>query len=94
MIGACDKKLGSMKREKKGERRKPNVSSPVVKPGLHVGTSGWSYGEWDQVFYPAKVKSTQDRLRFYAQLFGSSGWIYPFLNKIRILSLVFFLSWI
>jgi uncharacterized protein YecE (DUF72 family) len=67
-----------MKKEEKVKKRSPVVSSPVVRPGLHVGTSGWSYGEWDQVFYPAEVKSTQDRLHFYSQHFSSVEVNYSF----------------
>lgn len=35
---------------------------------IHIGTSGWYYKHWDDVFYPKEVKST-DRLHFYAAQF-------------------------
>jgi uncharacterized protein YecE (DUF72 family) len=66
-----------MKKTEKGKRR-PVAPSQVMRLGLHVGTSGWSYGEWDHVFYPAEVKSTQDRLRFYAQHFHTVEVNYSF----------------
>ena len=49
-----------------------------MKPGLRVGTSGWSYGEWDRVFYPEGVKATQDRLAFYAKHFNTVEVNYSF----------------
>ncbi len=51
------------------EKKEPTDSSTRDKLKLHVGTSGWSYGEWDQAFYPKEVRSTQARLSFYAQHF-------------------------
>jgi len=49
-----------------------------MKPRLRVGTSGWSYGEWDRVFYPEGVKATQDRLAFYAKHFDTVEVNYSF----------------
>lgn len=53
----------------------PNPSGPGIckhihmKPGkIHIGTSGWSYKDWKEIFYPEKMKST-DWLSFYAQSF-------------------------
>ena len=34
----------------------------------YIGTSGWSYKDWGESFYPADVPSNQ-RLRFYATRF-------------------------
>jgi uncharacterized protein YecE (DUF72 family) len=36
---------------------------------VHIGTSGWSYKHWKDIFYPAKMKTT-DNLGYYAQHFG------------------------
>lgn len=49
-----------------------------MKPGLWVGTSGWSYGEWDRIFYPKGTKATQDRLAFYAKHFNTVEVNYSF----------------
>jgi len=35
---------------------------------LYIGTSGWQYGDWNEVFYPPKLPP-KDRLSFYAQQF-------------------------
>ena len=32
------------------------MNKPILKPGWHIGTSGWSYKHWDGVFYPENVK--------------------------------------
>lgn len=45
---------------------------------MHIGTSGWGYGDWDRVFYPEGVKSTQDRLGFYARHFHTVEVNYSF----------------
>jgi uncharacterized protein YecE (DUF72 family) len=42
-----------------------------MKPGIHVGTSGWSYQHWKEVFYPHKLASSK-WLPFYAGLFSST----------------------
>jgi uncharacterized protein YecE (DUF72 family) len=36
---------------------------------IHIGTSGWSYKHWKEIFYPGKMKPT-DYLSFYAQYFN------------------------
>jgi len=33
---------------------------------LHIGTSGWSYRDWKDAFYPENLKST-DWLSYYAE---------------------------
>jgi len=38
---------------------------PVKKGKIYIGTSGWSYKDWKEVYYPAKMKPT-DWLSFYA----------------------------
>jgi uncharacterized protein YecE (DUF72 family) len=45
---------------------------------LHIGTAGWSYGGWEKIFYPAKVKSAYERLAFYAQSFNAVEVNYSF----------------
>lgn len=37
---------------------------------IHIGTSGWTYDEWAEVFYPKGLKQA-DRLAFYAQKFDT-----------------------
>jgi uncharacterized protein YecE (DUF72 family) len=49
-----------------------------MKPVLRVGTSGWSYGEWDRIFYPEGVRATQDRLAYYAGHFNTVEVNYSF----------------
>ena len=40
-----------------------------MEPGkFHIGTSGWSYKDWVEIFYPKKLKST-DWLTHYAKTF-------------------------
>lgn len=36
--------------------------------GTHIGTSGWSYRHWREIFYPKELKST-DYLSWYAKTF-------------------------
>src|SRR5437868_1543796 len=35
---------------------------------VRIGTSGWLYGHWDNVFYPKGIKK-EDLLPFYAKFF-------------------------
>jgi len=37
---------------------------------IHVGTSGWNYPHWKEVFYPRELKS-KDWLSFYSQRFDT-----------------------
>jgi uncharacterized protein YecE (DUF72 family) len=39
-------------------------------PELHVGTSGWAYDDWAEVFYPKGTKAA-DRLAYYATQFDT-----------------------
>jgi uncharacterized protein YecE (DUF72 family) len=39
-------------------------------PAIHVGTSGWSYDHWREVFYPGKLPRAK-WLAFYAQSFAT-----------------------
>ena len=45
---------------------KPRRSTLDTKPLYHVGTSGWQYSHWRDVFYPEDLKS-KDWLQFYSQ---------------------------
>ena len=36
---------------------------------VHIGTSGWSYEHWREVFYPQKLASG-DRLKYYSNFFS------------------------
>jgi uncharacterized protein YecE (DUF72 family) len=38
---------------------------------IHIGTSGWSYKHWKEIFYPAKLKATE-WIRFYAEHFAAT----------------------
>lgn len=46
-------------------------------PLLHVGTSGWNYGDWKGLFYPEQLRS-KDYLRFYAEHFSTTEVNYSF----------------
>ena len=37
--------------------------------GIHIGTSGWSYRDWREIFYPENLKPAE-YLSFYAKEFG------------------------
>ena len=37
---------------------------------IHVGTSGWTYGDWQGRFYPEDIKGTS-RLDYYMRYFGA-----------------------
>jgi uncharacterized protein YecE (DUF72 family) len=43
----------------------------IMKGGIHIGTSGWSYKHWKGSFYPEKLPSTE-WLPFYAQSFKTT----------------------
>lgn len=45
---------------------------------LYVGTSGWAYGAWGEIFYPKKVRSTYERLAFYSKFFNAVEVNYSF----------------
>jgi uncharacterized protein YecE (DUF72 family) len=40
-----------------------------MKAGIHIGTSGWSYKHWKNIFYPSNLKATE-WLTFYAETFN------------------------
>jgi uncharacterized protein YecE (DUF72 family) len=41
----------------------------LMNQNIHIGTSGWSYKHWKDIFYPPKLKSTE-YLSFYARHFN------------------------
>ncbi len=45
---------------------------------LYIGTSGWAYGAWGEIFYPKKVRSTYERLAFYSKSFNAVEVNYSF----------------
>ena len=52
---------------------------------IYVGTCGWSYDDWKQVFYPNALKQ-QNYLEFYSNIFrtveiDSSFYHTPFFNE-------------
>lgn len=52
-------------------RRQPLGQRPrATAARVHVGTSGWTYDDWDGVFYPEGVTGA-DRLQFYATRFDT-----------------------
>lgn len=42
----------------------------MLKSLIHIGTSGWSYEHWKEVFYPRRIRS-DERLHFYSQHFNT-----------------------
>src|SRR5689334_18994602 len=42
-----------------------------MKGKFRIGTSGWSYKDWKNVFYPKNIR-TSDWLSFYAKTFDST----------------------
>jgi uncharacterized protein YecE (DUF72 family) len=44
------------------------LSAEGMKEQIHIGTSGWSYKHWKEIFYPKGLKSTE-WLPFYSQSF-------------------------
>src|SRR5437763_2225412 len=42
-----------------------------MQPGIHIGTSGWSYKHWKDIYYPPKLPSAK-WLSFYAQHFKTT----------------------
>lgn len=59
--------MGGTRRRKSGEAGR-----------LYVGTAGWSYAGWDRVFYPEKVRTSYERLTFYATSFNAVEVNYSF----------------
>ena len=42
-----------------------------MKTKLHIGTSGWSYPDWEGIFYPKGADRKFNRLEYYAQYFDT-----------------------
>lgn len=42
-----------------------------MKGAIHIGTSGWSYKHWKNIFYPPKLKATE-WIRFYSDHFKTT----------------------
>lgn len=42
-----------------------------MKSKLHIGTSGWSYPDWEGIFYPKGADRKFNRLEYYAQYFDT-----------------------
>lgn len=57
---------------KKALALRPRLKSPGLKllRQIHIGTSGWAYPQWKNVFYPSSLKD-RDRLSYYAAHFDA-----------------------
>jgi uncharacterized protein YecE (DUF72 family) len=55
----------------------------MPKKAYHIGTSGWSYKHWKELFYPPKMKTT-DWFDFYAEQFDTSEINMSFYNLPKI----------
>jgi uncharacterized protein YecE (DUF72 family) len=53
-----------------------------AKPGIHIGTSGWNYGDWRGRFYPPDLPAKQ-YLGFYARQFRTVEVNYSFYHLPR-----------
>ncbi len=42
-----------------------------MKPAMFIGTSGWSYKNWDKKFYPPSIKQ-EDKLSHYSEHFNAT----------------------
>jgi len=49
---------------------------------IHIGTSGWIYSDWEGVFYPEDIPSSQ-KLKYYAQRFNTVEVNYSFYHLPR-----------
>lgn len=49
---------------------------------LYIGTSGWAYGHWRQIFYPESLPA-KDRLKYYARHFRTTEINYSFYHLPR-----------
>jgi len=50
---------------------------------LFIGTSGWAYSDWEDIFYPEDL-STKDRLKFFSQYFKTTEVNYSFYHLPRV----------
>jgi len=53
-----------------------------LKKDIRIGTSGWNYGGWREIFYPSLLKSA-DFLKFYSQHFSTVEINYSFYHLPR-----------
>jgi uncharacterized protein YecE (DUF72 family) len=49
---------------------------------LYIGTSGWAYSHWEEIFYPENLKSTE-RLKYFSQKFKTVEVNYSFYHLPR-----------
>jgi len=49
---------------------------------LFIGTSGWVYGHWEEIFYPEDL-SSKDKLRYFSQHFKTAEINYSFYHLPR-----------
>lgn len=49
---------------------------------LYIGTSGWVYGHWDEIFYPEDLPS-KDKLRYFSRYFKTTEINYSFYHLPR-----------
>jgi len=49
---------------------------------LYIGTSGWVYSDWEEIFYPKELKS-KDKLRYYSKHFQTTEINYSFYHLPR-----------
>ncbi|MCD6115367.1 DUF72 domain-containing protein [bacterium] len=52
------------------------------KKKIYIGTSGWVYSHWKEVFYPSKLSSS-DYLKFYSRQFNTTEINYSFYHLPR-----------
>src|SRR3972149_3236101 len=56
--------------------------SKIKKGNLHIGTSGWIYGDWDGIFYPENLPS-KDKLKYFSSHFKTTEINYSFYHLPR-----------
>ncbi|MGB9743461.1 MAG: DUF72 domain-containing protein [Minisyncoccales bacterium] len=49
---------------------------------LYIGTSGWIYGDWQDIFYPEDLTS-KDKLKYFSQFFSTTEINYSFYHLPR-----------
>ncbi len=49
---------------------------------LYIGTSGWAYGHWDNIFYPEGI-SSKEKLRYFSRYFKTVEVNYSFYHLPR-----------
>src|SRR3989304_3775041 len=56
--------------------------SKIKKGNLHIGTSGWIYGDWCGIFYPENLPS-KDKLKYFSSHFKTTEINYSFYHLPR-----------